>query len=574
LIGGGGGAPGRAVPTPPPSRPRPFDAHANNNSRGAGLATNLSTKKPLAPRPLVTPLPSSASSASSAENTVIGPPPGDPRDFTVRVPPPSSASQPPGALAGAFQKSIAKDDPALRDITGLKEWYVAINGVPVGPVRVAELRRKASLGAVTEDSLVWQEGMEEWRPVKAYAELLALVREAAQSGRPPLGTPGPGDTRQSTPPPPAKPGAYVPRGAIALNRPPGVAADAFRQGARSNVLPFVARNAAAEKLEDPEATEVAVSSLSQQTIRTPVPLDQAGAFDPFAPGIPAASGATRAPPQGSGRLAAPLSVQISPASGSVISPFAPSASSAPPAFAGNAGDRSSVSLGPPMIAAEMPPKKGVPWIPLAMVALAGAFGITAAIVVFRAPAAVQPPPAPGASNSAPSKAGDTPPPSSSATTEIELPDTPAASASGEKSSPAKGVASASKTAPSSSAPGKGTVDLSGLLAGSSSGPSTGSGSHSGSSGGGSLTSDQVQSVVSQHSLGARRKCWDQGSVQQSSVNVTVTIVVNGAGQVTSANGEGSDPAITKCIESNVRTWSFPATGGPSTVQIPFKFVRQ
>jgi len=547
-----------AVRTPPPGRAtRASDAGpaSSTNSRG-GLATSLSGRKPLAPRAQIAPLPTSGAEAGRSSQ-----PPGS------------------GALAGAFQKSIAKDDPALRDITGLKEWYVAINGVPVGPVRVAELRRKASLGAVTEDSLVWQEGMEEWRPVKAYSELLALVREAAQSGRPPLAVTG--DVRQSTPPPPGK-GGYVPRGAGAVNHPPQPP-EAYRSAGRSNVLPFAPRNAAAEKLEDPEQTEVAVSSLSQQqTVKTPVPAE---ALDPFA--VPTVGGVRSSehddpfrpgPAAGEARTRAPLSVQISPASGSVVSPFAASANAgaaAAPHFGTNAGDRSSVSLGPPMLASEAPPqKKAPPWIPIAMVALAGAFGITAALVVFRrpTPVAVTPPP-PAAVDS--TQESPVPPPPPATTTDIELPsDTPAASGSGDKGAGAKASASASKPAGSTSSGSK-TADLSDLLKGTGNGPSNGGGGGgAASAGGGSLSEDQIRSVLNQHSLGVRRNCWERATSQQSVVNVTVRLNVSGSGQVSSANADGNEPAIAKCIESSVRSWTFPATGGVSTVNIPFKFVRQ
>ena len=56
--------------------------------------------------------------------------------------------------------------------------------------------------------------------------------------------------------------------------------------------------------------------------------------------------------------------------------------------------------------------------------------------------------------------------------------------------------------------------------------------------------------------------------------MNVRMTVNGAGQVTSATADGNDVAVAKCIENGVRLWRFPATGGTSTVSIPFKFVRQ
>jgi hypothetical protein len=96
--------------------------------------------------------------------------------------------QAPSALAGAFQRTVqdapqsvpfgdARQGAGLdRELSVTDEWYVAINGVPVGPVRISELRRKAASGAVTEDSLCWQEGLEEWRPVRSIPELATPQR--------------------------------------------------------------------------------------------------------------------------------------------------------------------------------------------------------------------------------------------------------------------------------------------------------------------------------------------------------------------------------------------------------------
>jgi len=127
----------------------------------------------------------------------------------------------PGALEGAFKSAVQHDTTAanltrrtrhveseessapfdMADLSPSDEWYVAINGVPVGPVRVAEVRRKAALGAVTEDSLVWQEGLDEWRPLRFFPELAASVREAmTRVSRPP-----PAEARSSIPPPPRAP---------------------------------------------------------------------------------------------------------------------------------------------------------------------------------------------------------------------------------------------------------------------------------------------------------------------------------------------------------------------------------
>jgi hypothetical protein len=63
------------------------------------------------------------------------------------------------------------------------EWFVGINGVPVGPIRLSELRSKAAAGSVNRESLVWRDGFEDWRPLGTFPELLAIVDESVSSAR-------------------------------------------------------------------------------------------------------------------------------------------------------------------------------------------------------------------------------------------------------------------------------------------------------------------------------------------------------------------------------------------------------
>ncbi|MEB2343304.1 MAG: GYF domain-containing protein [Deltaproteobacteria bacterium] len=73
---------------------------------------------------------------------------------------------------------------ALEDLASASEdWHVGINGVPMGPMRLSELRSKAGSGAVTAESLVWRDGFEEWLPLKNFPELLAIVEEGLSSAR-------------------------------------------------------------------------------------------------------------------------------------------------------------------------------------------------------------------------------------------------------------------------------------------------------------------------------------------------------------------------------------------------------
>jgi len=70
-------------------------------------------------------------------------------------------------------------------VTGeVPQWHVSINDVPVGPVRLEELGHKIDAGAVSEYSLVWREGLEEWRPLATVPELMALLHERRHSGPP------------------------------------------------------------------------------------------------------------------------------------------------------------------------------------------------------------------------------------------------------------------------------------------------------------------------------------------------------------------------------------------------------
>ncbi|MEM8608570.1 MAG: DUF4339 domain-containing protein, partial [Myxococcota bacterium] len=64
------------------------------------------------------------------------------------------------------------------------EWHVSINDVPVGPIRLEEMAHKVDAGAVSEYSLVWRDGFEEWRPLATVPELMSLLYQRRSSGPP------------------------------------------------------------------------------------------------------------------------------------------------------------------------------------------------------------------------------------------------------------------------------------------------------------------------------------------------------------------------------------------------------
>ena len=471
------------------------------------------------------------------------------------APPP----RPDGALAGAFQRTVRdgqrearsdNEEPSALDLLELsvtEEWYVAINGVPVGPVRVSELRRKAASGAVTEDSLVWQEGLEEWRPVRAIPELAALVREAAAGGRISLATPSPANVLPGASPGPAR--NVMPRQGSMPGTAPRPMAPVAPAIARNNVVPFTARSghapaalATAERLDEAEIIDsspapAAAISVPQQRVSI--------AADPFA-SFAAPPNAAQAQ-MGSGSFAA-----VQPQTGSL--PIIATRPSAPP---------------------PAQEKKAPPWIAIAMVVLAGAFGVTAAIALFIR----QPPPAAPAPVIVQAPAQPVAPQPVAIASTVAAPlDTAVATnvdAGGAKPGAIAmhgGTGGVKTAAPTSTGPK--AADLGSLLGGNN-GPSSGPTGGPAAGGGSSLTSDQVETTVRNHSLGVKRTCWEKiGDGKAGTVNINVTANVAGNGNVTSSTATGNDPMVAKCIEGAVRSWQFPPTGGTTTVNIPFKFVRQ
>jgi predicted Zn finger-like uncharacterized protein len=71
-------------------------------------------------------------------------------------------------------------------------WYAGIRDVPVGPLSRVELAARVQAGDIVPETLVWREGLDDWRPLQNIAELADLLR-------PPAAASGPSESaRQST----------------------------------------------------------------------------------------------------------------------------------------------------------------------------------------------------------------------------------------------------------------------------------------------------------------------------------------------------------------------------------------
>ena len=53
----------------------------------------------------------------------------------------------------------------------MNQWYYGSQGQQNGPVSEAELRHLIAQGVVKQDTLVWREGLQEWKPLAAMTEL-------------------------------------------------------------------------------------------------------------------------------------------------------------------------------------------------------------------------------------------------------------------------------------------------------------------------------------------------------------------------------------------------------------------
>ncbi len=199
------GAPASHSAAPPaaPSRTSvsPRDSHEPVEAR--------SSRAPAAPPPPApsrraaktdTSHPTSAAGAASVDASSVArrtePVAAAPQAQKVATAPVSVAA----AQGSAAQGSAAPDAaPRWTDA-----WHAGIGGAAVGPLEREALATRIQDGSVTAETLVWQEGLEDWRPLSSVPELAALL--AAHKPRPAVVSPGEGAARAVASTPPARHG--------------------------------------------------------------------------------------------------------------------------------------------------------------------------------------------------------------------------------------------------------------------------------------------------------------------------------------------------------------------------------
>lgn len=106
---------------------------------------------------------------------------------------------------GPMAAELHRQAASAREVAApQEEWHVAINDVPVGPMRRDEVARKVAVNAIDRNSLAWREGMDDWLPIKHIPELAKLFAGPASVAPPSASVTG-GMTISGVPPAPPAP---------------------------------------------------------------------------------------------------------------------------------------------------------------------------------------------------------------------------------------------------------------------------------------------------------------------------------------------------------------------------------
>ena len=477
--------------------------------------------------------------------------------------PPAASS----ALIGQHP-GLALPVPAAQgadDVRDQPEWHVSINDVPVGPIRLEEMAQKIDAQAVSEYSLVWRDGFEEWRPLATVPELMNLLHERRLSGPPP--------------------------------RP-----------AFSSMPPFADSNASASEPSAPQAakappipSELSATSTSGTFTRDvgsgEITVDFGTTGDPMEsePGLPAALREMSQPPAPIG----PDDVfQSSPNLGSFSGlPATPD-------------ERASVPSVPPepALASIEPERRGVSLGAVALIVAVAVFAGVVAYLAFDrygdsllqsllgneepaeapalAPPSVEPEETPS-EEAAPEEAANAPEPAAEAAEQepvVEARAEPGANTPGKTEAAA--VKPAPKPRPKLAADAPVAKDdslsaedqkiLEDFGSGADAAPAKIAVEKSGDTQSDKppLDGNAVRGVVTQNKPKLQR-CYERavrGQATPPSVRMDVTVTVAASGRVKDATAVGDGPGgLAECIVASVRRWRFPASseGGPAEFPIVF-----
>ncbi len=92
--------------------------------------------------------------------------------------------------------------------------------------------------------------------------------------------------------------------------------------------------------------------------------------------------------------------------------------------------------------------------------------------------------------------------------------------------------------------------------------------------GASLSSADIQRVVQQNAPALKQTCWGADAGATADVQLRVHMIIAPSGKVQTVSASGNDAGVSKCVEGVIAGWVFPASNAPTTVDVPFHFIRQ
>jgi predicted Zn finger-like uncharacterized protein len=571
-----GAIPIRPAPAPPPPRPVTTAPHA---------------PRPLTPRPTPAAPPRSvtATMVGIARPVTMGGPESPPKPPEIRAG--RLIARPAGAAAAAVQHEHtppphAAPPHAAAQSAPEQGWFVGVAGSPIGPIGVSVIRERAAANEVDGDSLVWREGMGEWRPLRTFPELLealvpapapravtptplaAVVAPRAPVSMGPQAAPNPGPASRAPAPVAAAPRpAPAPTPAQVAAAPAAPAPVPVAAAPRPAPVPTPAP-VAAPAASAPGPIAAAPTPAPAPVATTPAPIAAApaslqGLSDPFVAPAPATHGTNGKANGLHPGSADPFGGAAPPAQIPADAPVKPAAKV--------------VDIDPAVEAALIPRRRGsLHPMAYAFIASATVFSGVAAYVVFLKPppppqiVVVQAPAAPGVA--ATPKSGD-----DKGQPQVEVGDLSTAPV-GSAGRPLLGKAWPKSTA-SATASTSAPLDTSGFI---NNVPGPQATAPSGPPAGGQLSQGEMNGVVASNQPRVRRKCWQPALDGQSangpkSARVSVSITIGASGNVESASASGAErdfPGLASCIAGQVQTWKFPPSGGSTPVNVPFFFAGQ
>lgn len=106
----------------------------------------------------------------------------------IEVSPPAAAPPPGPQAANPWEEEATRHTPAL-DRRAL--WFAMVEGQQVGPFDVAGLEARVRAGQITYGTLLWRDGMPEWRQADQVPELLQVLAAPPKRVEAPTPSPSP-----------------------------------------------------------------------------------------------------------------------------------------------------------------------------------------------------------------------------------------------------------------------------------------------------------------------------------------------------------------------------------------------